>query len=147
MMDKRYRFENNPELCIQCHACETACRTWNKVEIPLTFRKVVAYEEGNFPFLHIIYRSQSCRHCDQPGCIKVCPADAIAKMENGSVVVDRSKCIGCMACKEACSYNIPQFGSDGRMQKCNMCHETEFEDQKFPCARMCPTGALRVIVE
>ena len=141
-MRDKISFEFKPELCIYCHACETACRTWRNPEKGISYRKVVAYEEGCFPDVKVTYVSESCRHCDNPECADVCPVGAISVEEDGAVVVDRDTCIGCGACAGACPYNVPQFGADGTMQKCDMCHGIKPEEMRFPCARMCPTGAL-----
>jgi Fe-S-cluster-containing dehydrogenase component len=87
------------------------------------------------------------KHCIEPACAGVCPTGAISKRDtDGAVLVDKALCIGCRACLDACPYNVPQFGTDGLMQKCDMClgEETNTLRIKPPCVSTCPTGALDI---
>jgi anaerobic dimethyl sulfoxide reductase subunit B (iron-sulfur subunit) len=54
-------------------------------------------------------------------------------------VVDKNKCNGCQDCLSACPFGIPQFGTDGIMQKCDFCLEIGREPV---CAVSCPAEAL-----
>lgn len=147
MMDnKEYAFELTPELCIQCHACESACKNWRHTENFLSWRKVHLVEEGQFPNIKVHYYSVACMHCVNPACMKVCPVKAISKNEKGIVLVDSEKCIGCKLCQKACPYDIPVFGKDRKMQKCDMCAGIMPEEQQSPCVRMCPTRALKRVM-
>ena len=78
--------------------------------------------------------------------MKVCPVKAISKNEKGIVLVDSEKCIGCKLCQKACPYDIPVFGKDKKMQKCDMCAGIMPEEQQSPCVRMCPTRALKRVM-
>lgn len=144
MKDKFLRFDVRPELCIQCHACETACRTWRNVEPPISYRKVIAVEKGAYPDVKISYVTTACRHCENPACMETCPAGAIIKAADGTVLVDELACIGCGACMDACAYHIPQIDDKGVMRKCDLCYGVDQQLQRYPCARMCPTGALKL---
>ncbi|MEJ2067827.1 MAG: 4Fe-4S binding protein [Deltaproteobacteria bacterium] len=83
-------------------------------------------------------------HCVDPACIAVCPEDAITKRsEDGIVVVDKDACSGCQACLEACPFDVPQFGADGMMQKCDLCLDViKVNSESPPCVMTCPTQAL-----
>ena len=142
MNGKEYGFVLRPEMCIQCHACEAACRNWRKPESVNPYRKVIAVERGSFPNTRISYYSLGCMHCAEPECAAACPMSAITKRDDGTVIVDRELCIGCGACADACPYGIPRFTEDGRMEKCDLCAAAPVPEQRGICARMCPTHAL-----
>ena len=80
-------------------------------------------------------------HCGKPACMSVCSTGAISKrVEDGIVVVDKAKCNGCRDCLTACPYDVPQFGNDGIMQKCDFCSGIAGEPA---CVAACPAEALR----
>jgi anaerobic dimethyl sulfoxide reductase subunit B (iron-sulfur subunit) len=108
------------------------------------WRRVTTVESGVYPDARIVNVSLSCMHCGKPACMAVCPASAISKRaEDGIVVVDRGKCIGCHSCSTACPFGVPQYGEDGTMQKCNYCLNRIQEGQEPACVETCPPRALR----
>ena len=81
-------------------------------------------------------------------CVEACPVGAISKREaDGVVLVDRALCTGCRACLDACPFEVPQFGADGLMQKCDLCagEASDALRRTPPCVGTCPTGALGLI--
>ena len=147
MNEQESGFVFTPENCIQCHACETACKAWRQLEPGIRWRRVENIWHGDYPAITCSTLSISCMHCVNPACIESCPTGAIAKRQSdGLVLVDQDLCIGCQACLPACPYHVPQFGTDGKMQKCDMCIGKSADGNKFqsapPCARTCPTQAL-----
>jgi Fe-S-cluster-containing dehydrogenase component len=122
---------------------------WRESEYGVSLRRVFNIWSGTYPDVTCISLSISCMHCVQPGCIDACPVGAISKRTaDGVVLVDRTLCTGCRACLDACPYDVPQFGADGLMQKCDMCtslYQTTNSVAKLPpCVRTCPTGALEL---
>lgn len=144
MSEEQFSFIFSKENCIQCHACEVACKSWRNVELGVKWRRVENIWKGAYPDVTCFSISVSCMHCIEPACVGVCPEKAVSKRaEDGIVLVDVEKCVGCRACFEACPFHVPQFGSDSRMQKCDMCvgrGASGVEDP--PCVGTCPTGAL-----
>ena len=138
-MSKKLIF--HPENCIQCHACELACVKWRELEDGVQYRRVSAKFEGAYPMPKLMTRSDACLHCEDPACAATCPVGAITKNEDGIVLVDRDSCIGCRLCYDACPVQVPQFGADGTMQKCDMCIGT---DGPY-CAAVCPTRAIELV--
>ncbi len=146
-MPSEYGFTFTKEKCIQCHGCEVACKSWRDVELGIYYRRVENIWKGQYPETSSFSLSISCLHCVTPACEAICPVKAISKdKEKGIVLVDRETCIGCRECLEACPFDIPQFGEDEKMQKCDMCFQGENADIPFPpCVETCPTEALQLV--
>jgi len=143
-MSEEYCISYVKENCMQCHACEVACKSWRSIELGVKWRRVEKIWQGAYPDVKNLSASVACMHCVDPVCIQVCPQDAISKRaEDGVVVVDRDKCIGCKTCLEECPFKAPAFGADGKMQKCDMClNEIDYQSENPPCVATCPTKAL-----
>ena len=145
---KQGGFSFDPTLCIKCWACEIACKQWN--DIPASQpgrRRVFELVSGTFPQVKRTFISLGCFHCEDAPCVRVCPSGALTqRAEDGIVVVDKDKCIGCRHCSRACPYGIPQY-VDGVMDKCDTCLSADpsFGQPKgIPhCANTCPSGALK----
>jgi anaerobic dimethyl sulfoxide reductase subunit B (iron-sulfur subunit) len=139
--------------CTGCYACATACKNWNGVgptvsDVPGTqgpkWRRVNTVESGAYPNAKIITVSFACMHCGDPACMAVCPTGAISKRaEDGIVVVDDTKCIGCHYCFFACPFGVPQYGADGTMQKCQYCLDRTTNAQDPACVATCPAQAIK----
>jgi anaerobic dimethyl sulfoxide reductase subunit B (iron-sulfur subunit) len=138
--------------CTGCYSCAAACKNWNGVAPAVTdkpgtqgpkWRRVSTVESGAYPDAKIINVSFSCMHCGDPACMAVCPTGAISKRaEDGIVVVDQQKCIGCHYCFFACPFGVPQYGADGTMQKCTYCLDRTENGQDPACVATCPAKAI-----
>lgn len=154
------------DTCVGCHACAVACKQWNeggafgplpdadphgKEPLGVWFNRVHTYEvergAGKAPMA--VHFPRSCLHCETPDCVTVCPTGASYKRaEDGIVLVDADKCIGCKLCSWACPYGAREYGeARGVMQKCTLCVDRIYnqsldEDDRQPaCVQACPTRA------
>jgi Fe-S-cluster-containing hydrogenase component 2 len=152
-------------LCVRCGNCETACAE--------THDGTSRLHLGNGPTFTFIHVPTSCRHCENPQCMKECPPDAIHRSGNGEVYI-QDTCIGCGNCQKNCPYGVIQMapatpqprapsliaqlllgwttkpaeaeqGVQQKAVKCDMCKGLA---GGAACVRACPTGAaIRVSPE
>jgi len=130
--------------CTSCYACVVACKAHHaSSEQKIYWRKVFTLEAGTHPNVLVANISLSCLHCSAPACREVCPTRAIFKRKkDGLVIVNQNFCIGCRMCFLVCPFGIPEFGEDGKMQKCNFCLERWEKGLDPACVNVCPTKAL-----
>jgi formate dehydrogenase iron-sulfur subunit len=161
----RMKFLCDSNRCIQCYGCSVACAEGNDLPVGISRRKVITLYEGIEG--KEISTSIACMHCADAPCVKVCPVDAFYVREDGIVLHDKKKCIGCGYCLYACPFGAPQFptagafGARGVMDKCTMCAggpektnsveertlygQNRIAEGKVPiCAAVCATNALLV---
>ena len=151
-MAKQLGFYVDIENCAGCKACQIACKDKNNLPDGIRWRRVFQYEGGEWVAsdgqmipsdVYAYFVSSACMHCDNPVCLEVCPAAAISKREDGIVLIDQDKCIGCRYCSWACPYGAPQFNQEmGVMSKCNMCYDLVDKGEKPACVQACPYRAM-----
>ena len=144
--EKEYLIDFDSEKCTQCHGCEIACKAWRNLSYGVQYRRVLNLWQGEFPGVKNASLSLACLHCVEPACKAACPEDAISKRErDGLVVVDETICNGCGICADACHFEVPQFGENGMMQKCDLCCDQHLGNGSPPCVDTCPGEALSYI--
>ena len=97
----------------------------------------------------VVHFPKSCLHCEDAPCVTVCPTGASYKRaEDGIVLVDEDKCIGCGLCAWSCAYGAREMDlAAGVMKKCTLCvdrvyNETLKQEDRVPsCVRTCPVNA------
>ena len=91
--------------CIGCHSCSIHCKTENEVPVGV-YRAWVKYvDNGTYPDVRRNFLPRLCNHCEHPMCYRVCPTKATYKRDDGAVLIDNDKCIGCRSCITACPYD------------------------------------------
>lgn len=141
----RYGMVIDLKTCIGCGACVAACSEENSlqlgVEVPLGARThIEKIELGKFPNTRWIFYHSICRHCEDAPCVSVCPTGASYKTEDGIVLVDHEKCIGCKYCMVACPYNARYINVELRTpDKCTFCVHRVKEGLEPACVAACPT--------
>ncbi len=148
--------------CIGCKACQVACMQWNDLRdevgtcagtydnprdmtdqswTVMRYAEVESEDRG----LEWLIRKDGCMHCEDPGCLKACPAPgAIIKYANGIVDFHQENCIGCGYCVTGCPFNVPRISKkDSKAYKCTLCSDRVAVNQAPACAKACPTGAIQ----
>ncbi|WP_088138687.1 DMSO/selenate family reductase complex B subunit [Achromobacter xylosoxidans] len=130
--------------CVGCKTCVVACKDKNQLEVGRNFRRVYDMENGTYPKPKLWHLSISCNHCDAPACVINCPTTAMHKRpEDGVVLVDHTKCVGCQYCTWACPYEAPQFNPAlGMMTKCDTCYDLRAQGGNPVCVDSCPMRAI-----
>ena len=146
-----YAFTFDASACTGCKACQAACKDKNNLPVGVLWRRVIevsggAWQQIGAAWCHDVFSynlSMACNHCVHPKCAGVCPVNAYNVREDGIVILDSSRCIGCGYCNWACPYAVPQFNSsDGVMSKCNFCFDALEAGGEPACVSACPMRVL-----
>lgn len=149
--------------CRNARKCVIACGKMhslapNQEWIPI---KLMQDSESTAPY----WFPKPCFHCDNPPCVKVCPVDATFKRQDGIVLVDNQRCIGCKFCMAACPYSARVFNWEhpnvseevlcgpnspegstpprsGVVSKCDFCPDKVREGKLPDCVPACPNGVI-----
>lgn len=154
-MANQKAFYFDASICTGCKACAIACKDRSDLPVGVNWRRVYQYEGGGWiqhPVHHdmlipsnvFVYSlSVACMHCEGGNCVKVCPTKAMYKRDDGVVLIDESKCIGCRYCEWACPYGAPQFNeAKGVMTKCDFCQDMQAKGLNPVCVDACVMRAI-----
>lgn len=143
----KYGFLIDASRCIDCRACLVACSVENNV--PMENTRIWIKDtgiNGRFPDLQRYTAPYHCMHCIDPSCVSACTVGALQQNQDGIVIYDDERCIGCRYCMYACPFEIPNFEWDKKLSlivKCDLCINRLEEGQDQPaCAATCPTRAI-----
>ena len=149
--------------CKNARKCVAACQKMHYLPEDKHWLKVIRMQESESTAPY--WMPKPCFHCDHPPCVKVCPVDATFKREDGIVLIDNERCIGCRFCMAACPYSARSFNWDepempidvakreyspesslprkkGTVEKCDFCPDM-LRDNKLPdCVTACPNGVF-----
>ena len=151
-------------VCVGCRNCEWACKNahdlpagniedyadrsvYQKMRRPNDKALTVVNEYSNPENSALSYGVKvQCMHCDHPACVSACIVGAFTKEENGTVLWDTDKCIGCRYCMVACPFQIPAFEYEKALmpdiKKCDFCFDRTKEGKLPACVDICPVEAL-----
>jgi Fe-S-cluster-containing dehydrogenase component len=151
--------------CIGCNRCVEACKAENNVpQEPYYFRTWVERytirkggdttvecissgprREEAAPDRDVIrtfFVPKLCNHCAHPPCVQVCPVGATFATQDGVVLVDSNRCIGCRYCIQACPYGARFFNPRTHTaDKCTFCYHRVVKGLLPACVEVCPTQA------
>jgi protein NrfC len=148
--------------CQGCLSCMLACSLVHEGTENLSLSRIQVFQNP-FEKFPVDLDIAQCRQCVDPACVEACPTEALKpKAEYGNVrMVDKSKCIGCGACVEACPFTPSRsmvapdenFGGEDKSRKCDLCAEAKFWTEKTgpkgkqACVEICPLKAIRFTAE
>ena len=133
--------------CLGCRSCELACAIAHSLAGELQ----AAIYSGEKPGHRIKVEDYGrhavpvhCNHCEDAACVMACPTGAVHRdAEDGPVIVDKERCIGCRMCVQACPFGVITMNAEGKgVLKCDMCIERLAKGQNPACVSACPTKAL-----
>ncbi len=149
--------------CDGCRECTRACAAMHFVPPGQEWIRVYELQdhEAGAPY----WFPRPCMQCDNPPCVKVCPVSATWKREDGIVLQDATRCIGCRFCLAACPYQARSFNwtepphapeelqqpysmdwafphRKGVSEKCIFCPGLVKEGKLPGCVTACPMGAI-----
>jgi Fe-S-cluster-containing dehydrogenase component len=141
----QYTIVTDLNRCVGCLACSVACKTVNSVPIGSFWNKTlrigpnpVEGGSGDYPDVELYFLTVQCQHCEDPECIKVCPTQASHKRDDGTVQIDKSKCIGCQFCVMACPYGVRYLNEEERVvEKCTLCEQKIAQGELPQCVTQC----------
>lgn len=156
-----------------CKDCILAChKVHNVPDIPdrddevkwiWTVKQEEAFPGQQHQFLEVKEKPfiVLCNHCENPACVRVCPTKATFKRkQDGIVMMDMHRCIGCRYCMAACPFGARSFNfrdprpyiaevnqtyptrERGVVEKCSFCEERLAVGQLPACVEACKVGAL-----
>ena len=137
----------NEQWCLGCHLCEYECAFANSGETDMV-KALKGKKMGTdlLPRIRVedaedgIHFAVNCRHCTDPRCVNSCISGALSRDEEGMVVIDRDKCVGCFTCILVCPYGAI-MPSDGKpVQKCMLCTDNAAGEPN--CVKHCPNNAI-----
>jgi Fe-S-cluster-containing dehydrogenase component len=160
----RYGMVIDLKRCIGCYGCQAVCKVHNATPPGVFWSRVLSYETGKYPAVRKNVLPVLCMHCGSPSCVDVCPTAATVKREDGIVVINPAKCLGCGNCVIACPYGARQLNvrsaeyfpgqgltpyeefwhgkhSEGAVGKCDFCLSNIEQGRGPACVEVCMSGA------
>ena len=140
----QYAIVTDVNRCVGCLGCSVACKVVNGVEIGSFWNKVLRIgpfpdgEGAQFPDVYTYFLPVTCQHCENPACVAVCPTGASHKLPDGTVQIDKEKCIGCQFCAMACPYGVRYLNETERVvEKCTLCEQKITQGELPQCVAQC----------
>ena len=135
--------------CVGCLACTVACKAVNNVPVGAFWIKTLRVGpnpieggSGDWPDVEMYFLPIQCQHCADPECVTGWPTGASHKAADGTVQIDKSKCIGCQFCAMSCPYNVRYLNEEERVvEKCTLCEQKIAQGELPQCVAQCGSRA------
>jgi len=131
----------NEKWCLGCHLCEYYCAFAGTGEgdMARALMNVKINPKINIEEQDGVSFAVSCRHCDEPLCVKGCITGALTVFD-GIISIDGDRCVGCYTCILSCPYGAISSSDGGAVQKCELCVKSA--DGAPACVKGCPNRAI-----
>ncbi len=149
--------------CKNLKKCQQACNHMHQIHPGQNWIKIHSMQDA--PQTAPYWQPSTCMHCDEPPCVKVCPVDATFKRQDGIVLIDSDRCVGCRFCMAACPYSTRVFNWEkpdlpteianqtysaetsipqkkGTVGKCDFCPDMVRQGELPHCVTACPNGVF-----
>jgi molybdopterin-containing oxidoreductase family iron-sulfur binding subunit len=160
--DRKFVMVIDLSKCKNARKCVDACQEGHMLPKDHEWIKIQLLQDSELTARY--WFPKPCYHCDSPLCVSVCPVGATYKREDGIVLVDNKRCIGCKFCMTACPYsarvfnwkdpgvevpkdhvydpelNIPPV--EGTVGKCVFCADRLRNNELPRCVKACPMGVI-----
>ena len=144
----QYAIATDLNRCVGCLGCVVACKVVNGVDVGSFWNKVLRIgpfdkpDKASWEDVSMYFLPVQCQHCENPACVSVCPTEASHKLEDGTVQIDKEKCIGCQFCAMACPYNVRYLNEEERVvEKCTLCEQKIAQGELPQCVAQCGARA------
>ncbi|MCK9422624.1 MAG: 4Fe-4S dicluster domain-containing protein [Bacteroidales bacterium] len=104
---KRWVMVTDLSRCRNARRCIAACQEAHHLRPEQYHMNTLQMQDS--PNTAPYHMPKNCQHCDNPPCVSVCPVDATYKRQDGVVLIDNVRCIGCRFCMAACPYSARIF--------------------------------------
>lgn len=136
--------------CIRCRACMVACKTEHSIPTgkhnghEYHRISVLEYEIGKYPKVSRIFAPILCMQCQNAPCIDICPVEgALVRREDGTILIEPTRCIGCKLCIRVCPYDAMYFNEEDLVaDKCDLCSKRIDKSLDPACVATCMNNAI-----
>lgn len=131
----------NEKWCLGCHLCEYYCAFANseQKDMAKALKDIIINPRIKIEEKDDISFAVSCRHCNEPLCVKGCITGALT-IKDGIIEINKDKCVSCYTCVLSCPYGAVMPSDDGAIQKCELCTKNDCGEPA--CVKGCPNNAI-----
>ncbi|MFC2087387.1 4Fe-4S dicluster domain-containing protein [Bacteroidota bacterium] len=160
--DRKFVMVVDLSKCKNARKCVDSCQEGHYLPADHEWIRIYLLKDANYTAPYWFPRP--CFHCDNPLCVSVCPVGATYKRDDGIVLIDTERCIGCKFCMTGCPYSARVFHwkepevevpeeieyspetnvppKEGTVGKCVFCADLLRKGELPRCVTACPMGVI-----